>query len=143
MALTLPLFFSLTYFSIESGHALSVAQKLESVVRDGGRLACKDVQESLLPSGTTANQKVVNDIKNMLKAEGYNTTNVVVAITHAGGPSDGQTFDLADPDNAYQMLKISIKIPYSDVGIFPWSISPSLMMESTLIASRGRSTLSN
>ena len=89
MAMVLPLFMTLTFVSIESGHALNVAQKLEAVVRDGGRLASKDIEPALLVGGITANQKVTNDIKNMLKAEGYPATNIVVTILHA----DGATMD--------------------------------------------------
>ena len=141
MALVLPVFITMTFFSIEAGHALNVSQKLESVVRDGGRLAMKDVDPSLLPGGMTSNQKVTNDIKNMLKAEGYPATNIVVSIVHADGATVGQTFDLALVANQYKLMKISVSIPYADVGIFPMRISRTTVMEASLIASRGRSTL--
>ena len=141
LAMVLPLIVTMTFCSIEAGHALNVSQKLESVIRDGGRLAMKDIDPSLLPGGLTANQKVTNDIKNMLKAEGYSTTNVVVSIVHADGSTVGQTFDLALVANQYKLMRISVTIPYSDVGIFPMRISPTTIMEASLIASRGRSTL--
>ncbi len=141
MAMVLPLFMTLTFVSIESGHALNVAQKLEAVVRDGGRLASKDIEPALLVGGITANQKVTNDIKNMLKAEGYPATNIVVTILHADGATMGQNFDLALSTNQYKMFRITVTIPYSDVKMFPMGLSSSTILKADLVASRGRSTL--
>lgn len=141
MAMVLPLFMTLTFVSIESGHALNVAQKLEAVVRDGGRLAAKDIPPALLVGGITANEKVTNDIKNMLKAEGYPATNIVVTILHADGANVGQTFDLGLSTNQYKMFRITITIPYADVKLFPMGLKPSPTLRATMVASRGRSTL--
>lgn len=141
MAMVLPLFMTVTFGSIEIGHALNVSQKLNSVVRDGGRLAAKDIDPALLAGGVTANQKVINDIKNMLKAEGYNTANVVVTITHADGATVGQTFDLSLSTNQYKLMKIRATIPYADVGIFPMKISGSAVLDAELVAAKGRATM--
>ncbi len=141
LAIVLPVFMSLAFVSIETGHALKVSQALESAIRDGGRLATKDVDPSLLAGGITANQKVINDIKNMLRAEGYSTTNVAVSIVYADGPTVGQTFDLSLTSNQYKLMKITVSIPYSDVRMFPMSISQSSVLKSTLIASKGRASL--
>ena len=91
--------------------------------------------------GVTANQKVINDIKNMLKAEGYNTANVIVTITHADGATVGQTFDLSLSTNQYKLMKIRLTIPYSDVGIFPMKISGSALLDAELVAAKGRATM--
>ena len=141
MAMVLPLFMTLTFVSIESGHALNVAQKLEAVVRDGGRLASKDIPPALLVGGITANQKVTNDIKNMLKAEGYPATNIVVTIVHADGATMGQNFDLALSTNQYKMFRITVTIPYADVKMFPMGLKSNPTIKADLVASRGRSTL--
>ncbi len=143
LALVLPLFVTLTFVSIELGHALNMVQKLESAARNGGRLAAKDVPPALLAGGLTANQKVINDIKNMLRADGFPPTSLVVSIVHADGASVGQTFDLADAGQQYQMMKITVSIPYADVKMFPLPmlIQQSAVLSSTLIVSRGRSTL--
>ena len=143
LALVLPLFVTLTFVSIELGHALNMVQKLESAARNGGRLAAKDVPPALLAGGLTANQKVINDIKNMLRADGFPPNNIAITIVHADGASVGQTFDLADADNQYQMMKITLTIPYADVKMFPLPmlIQQSTMLTSKLIVSRGRSTL--
>ena len=141
--MVLPLFVTLTFVSIELGHALNLAQKLESATRNGGRLASKDVPPALLVGGITANQKVTTDIKNMLRAEGLPDTNLVVSIVHADGATVGQPFDLALTTNQYKLMKITVSIPYTDVKLFPipMSISQSTVLSASLIASRGRSTL--
>ena len=139
----LPVFMAVTFTSIEIGHALNLSQKLEAIVRDAGRLASKDVDPSLLVGGVTHNQKVINDIKNMMKAERMPITNAVVTIVHADGATAGQTFDLSLASNQYKMMKIRITIPYGDVGIFPMKISRTLILDATLVTSRGRSTLTN
>ncbi len=142
MAMVLPLFMTVTFGSIEIGHALNVSQKLHSVVRDGGRLASKDVEPALLVGGVTANQKVINDIKNMLKAEGYNTANVTVTITHADGANVGQPFDISLSTNQYKLMKIRLTVPYSDVGIFPMRLGAATILDAELVAAKGRATMS-
>ncbi|RLS38131.1 MAG: pilus assembly protein [Planctomycetota bacterium] len=141
MAMVLPLFMTVTFGSIEIGHALNVSQKLSAVVRDGGRLASKDVDPALLAGGITANQKVINDIKNMLKAEGYNTTNVIVTITYADGANVGQPFDISLSTNQYKLMRIRLTVPYSDVGIFPMKISSSALLDAELVTAKGRATM--
>ena len=141
MALVLPIFMTLTFVSIETGHALNVSQKLQTVVRDAGRLAGKDIDPSLLAGGITANQKITNDIKNILRAEGYPVTNMGVTIVYADGASVGQTFDLGLASNAYKMFRITVTIPYNDVKMFPMGIKSAPVLKATLVASRGRSTL--
>ncbi len=141
-AIVLPLFMTLTFASIEAGHALSVVQKLESVVREGGRMASKDVPTALL-DGLTPNQKVTHDIQNMLKADGFPAANIVVAIVHADGATAGQTFDLALKANQYKLMRITVTIPYADVSMLPWSIDQSAVLRASLVTSRGRSSLNN
>ena len=141
LAMVLPLFMTLTFVSMEMGHALNVVQKLESTVRDGGRIAAKDIPPALLGGGITSNQKVANDIKNMLRAEGYPATNIVVTIVHADGATAGLTFDLSNSANQYKLMLITVTIPYNDVKMFPLSITPSTLLSASLVVSRGRSTM--
>lgn len=142
MALVLPLFMTLTFVSIEMGHALSVVQKLESAIREGGRMASKDVEPSVR-GGLTPNQKVALDIQNMLKADGFPASNIAVSIVHADGATAGQTFDLGLKANQYKLMRISVTIPYDDVSLLPMSIDSSTILRASLVTSRGRSSLNN
>lgn len=142
LAVVMPVFVGITFLAIESGHSLNMAQKLETAVRSGGRLAAKDVDTALLGS-QTANEKVVTDIKNMLKADGFPVASVTVTITHADGPTAGQTFDLSLATNQYKLMRISASIPYSAISMFPLGTSPGNTIGATLVQSRGRSTLNN
>jgi len=142
LALVLPVFLTLTFGAVEVGYAINVSQKLESIVRDAGRLAAKDIDPALLVGGITPNQKVINDVRNMMRAEGYNTANVAVTIVHADGATAGQSFDLSLATNQYKMMKIRVTIPYTDVRILKMRIASSTVLDATLVVSRGRSTLS-
>ncbi len=102
----------------------------------------QDIDATLL-NGGTANERVTNDIKNILRAEGYPASSITVTITHAIGANVGQTFDLGAPGNAYGIMKIEVSVPYSKVSMFPFSISEGTALKASMVASRGRSTLTN
>lgn len=142
LAVVMPVLFGITFLGLESGNALNMAQKLESAVRSGGRLAAKDIDKAIL--GTqTANVKVINDIKNMLKADGFPVASVTVTITHADGPTMGQAFDLSLTTNQYKLMRITATLPYSAVSMFPLGTNPNRTISASLVQSRGRSTLNN
>lgn len=142
LAVVTPVFTTLVFLGIESGHALNMSQKLHGAVRDGGRLAAKDVDKSLL-NGQTANEKVIGDIKNLLKAEGFPAASITLTITHADGANAGQPFDLSDTNNQYKLMKVSATVPYNSVSLFPTPLGPTQTLSANLIQMRGRSTLSN
>ena len=130
LAVTLPLFLTLVLGIAEMGAALDASQRLSAAVREGARAAASDLSDRI-PQGQTVNGKVIQDIKNMLAAGGMDSNDVTITITHADGASEGQTFDLEDPDNYLKYFKVSAEIDYGDVGMFP----PSIMAERKLSAS--------
>jgi Flp pilus assembly protein TadG len=120
-----PLFVALFMGMLQAGTNFSVAQQLYSSLRQAGRLASQDFSEKL-QVGQTANDKVISDVKNQLKAYGIDTTNVQVTITHADGASAGTTFDLQDTNNDLKYFKLEITVPYSAVnknGFLPNTLS--------------------
>jgi Flp pilus assembly protein TadG len=117
-AVMAPLFLMLVLGVVEIGYALDASNTLYGVVREGGRLASQDFRKTL-PPGQTANQKVIQDIKNMLTAAGINGTNVTVTIEHADAP--GSTFDLEDPDNYLDYFRIRVQVAYENVSTIPGS----------------------
>ncbi len=141
LALVLPIFMTIAFVAIESGHALNKVQVLEGAVRDGGRMAAKDIEPSLLLAGQTANDKVITDIKNMLVAEGFPIASLTVTLTHADGANVGQTFDLSLASNQHKLVKVKVTCPYTAVSMFPMSMGTSRILDGTLVVSRGRSTL--
>jgi Flp pilus assembly protein TadG len=112
-AVMAPLFLMLALGVMEIGYALDASNTLYGVVREGGRLASQDFSKSLAP-GQTANEKVIQDIKNMLTAAGIDGSNVTVTIEHADSP--GTTFDLENPDNYLDYFRIRVQVAYENVS---------------------------
>ena len=95
-AIIAPVFLTLVLGTIELGNALRVSNTLSAAVRQGGRLSAMD-WEGIVPTGTTANQKVTDDIRNFITAAGLPGNQVTITITSAEGIDQGQPFDLALP----------------------------------------------
>lgn len=116
-----PLFVALVMGAVQSGMNLDMQIKIQAAIRQAGRLAAMDYSKRLQP-GQTGNQKVIQDIKNVLIAEGLPGNDATITITHADGPNAGSTFDLASSANDLQLFKIQIEIPYSALnsdGLLP------------------------
>lgn len=111
-AIMAPLFLLLVLGVVEMGYALNASNTMYGVVREGGRLASQDFSKNLAP-GQTANDKIVQDLRNMLTAAGIDGTDATITIEHADSP--GTTFDLEDPDNYLQYFRIRIEIDFEDV----------------------------
>mgnify|MGYP002623110810 FL=1 len=117
-AIMTPLFVLLIMGTMEAGNSLELGMQLTAAVREGGRLASMDWQETV-PNGMTANEKVAQDIRNFLTATGVPGEQVEIAITSAEGSDAGQPFDLSDPNNRLRLFEISASIPYSAYNAAP------------------------
>lgn len=139
-ALMAPLFIALFMGTLQAGTNFGVSQQLHSSLRQAGRLASQDFSDKV-PTGQTANQKVIADIKNQLKANGIDSTNVTVTITHANGAQAGTTFDLSNASNDLKYFKLSVTVPYSAVnknGFLPNTISN---LTASIVFRKGKSML--
>lgn len=141
-ALVTPLFLTIVLGIGEMSCALSASQNLSTAVREGGRLAASNMSEQI-PQGSTANAKVIQDIKNMLAASGIDSTTVNVTITYADGADAGKTFDLQDPNNYLKYFKITAKIDYSQVSMGLVHIMKGQSLSSSVVFRLGYSALSS
>jgi Flp pilus assembly protein TadG len=139
-AVMVPLFLMLVMGTWEMGSALTAGTKMAAAVREGGRLASMDYEESL-GSGQTANQKVEQDIKNFLTASSIPGDVVTVTITHADGPTAGQTFNLQDPANYLKLFRITATVEYEDISSFPMDYMAGESVEASLVFRMGRVSL--
>ena len=139
-AIVVPLFLSLVLGIVEMSRALDVSTNLTSAIREGGRLVSMDYTDSI-PTGMTTNQKVIQDIRNMLKAAGIPEDKVTISITHADGASAGQDFDFDDPANKLQNFKIAASVPYADVSLFPAKIMTNQNVSAILVMRMGRGSV--
>ena len=139
-ALIAPLFVALAMGTIQTGMAITAAQTLTTALREGGRLASMDYTRRL-QSGQTINQKVIQDIKNFLSAEGINGNQVTITITAADGANAGSTFDLSNPVNELAMFKIHAVIPYSAITSVTFYPHTNQTISASIVYRKGKSTL--
>ena len=120
-AVTLPLLIVMVLGILEIGAALRASSILQSACRESGRLTGLSAMDLkyIIKDNRTRNQKIEQDLKNFLTAAGLRGNNSTVTITHACGASVGQTFNLADPLNDLQLVKVEVTMPYSSVSAFP------------------------
>lgn len=139
-AVMAPVFLILTLGSVELGYALNASNTLYGALREGGRLASQD-WSSMLEPNETANEKVIQDIKNMLTAARIPGDAVTISITHAEGSSTGQPFDLEDQDNYLKMFTISAEVPYEDVTLISGHFLRNQKLSAQISFRMGRVTL--
>lgn len=121
LAVISPLFVLLILGAVQSGINLDMQTKMQAAVRQAGRLASMDYSKRV-QANQTGNQKVIQDIKNVLTAEGLAGNAATVTITHAEGENAGSTFNLSSTANDLQYFKITVEIPYSalnSTGLLP------------------------
>lgn len=140
-ALTAPLFVLLVIGICEMGRSVNASSQVAAAIRDGGRLACMDFR-SLIPAGSTANQKIADDIRAFLNAGGFPGNQVTITITHAEGSRQGQNFDLSDPDNYLKLFRITATIPYVQVSNVPIVFMRGRNIVSSVVFRRGRVNMS-
>jgi Flp pilus assembly protein TadG len=136
-AIVLPLFLTLVLGVLEIGRSLETSTTMYAALREAGRLAGQDYQP-LLPSGTTINEKVEQDIRNFLTASGLDGDDFDITIEHADGGSAGSTFDLSDADNQLQLFKLTAEVEYSEISIFPFEFMAGQTLRSSLVFRLGR-----
>ena len=117
-AVVLPLFLTLLLGSVEIGTALRATTIMQSAVREAGRLASMDWRY-VVEDGDTPNDKVERDIRNFVTASGLPGDDLVISIEFGEGDSEGQDFDISDPDNNLELMLIEVELPYSSISLFP------------------------
>ncbi len=140
LALIAPLFIALIMGMLQAGTNFSASQQMYASLRQAGRLASQDFSDKLA-TGQTANDKVIADIKNQLRANGIDATNATVTITHANGSNAGSTFDLSNTANDLQYFKLNVTVPYAAVnknGFLPNTVSN---LSASIVFRKGKSML--
>jgi Flp pilus assembly protein TadG len=139
-AVLIPLFLMLVLGTWEMGTALTAGTKMAAAIREGGRLASMDFQDTL-GDDETINEKVIKDIKNFLTASGIPGDMVTITITHADGENAGEDFDLADGANYLELFTIRALVNYEDISTFPLDYMAGQQVEAKLVFRKGRVSL--
>lgn len=117
-AVVLPMLLILVLGLIEVGTAMRAATIMQSAVREAGRMANLNWSKHV-GAGDTPNAKIERDLRNFVTASGLPGEDLVVTIEHANGTQAGQEFDLSNPDNNLELVKIRMELPYSSISLFP------------------------
>lgn len=137
-ALLAPLFVTLTLGTIQTGLAIDATQRLENAAHGGGRLAAMDFSDKL-QGNQTGNQKVIQDIKNILSVDKIPANQVTVTITHAEGAQAGSNFDLSDKNNDLKLFRIHIEVPYTAACAIRFMPHASTKLTGSAVLRKGRS----
>lgn len=133
-----PVLLAVTVGMLELSRVYTVQNTLETAAREGARFASLD-RTGMLMNGQTANQKLINDVKNFLAATGIAKTDITVQVLDA---ETGATFDLDDEDNDLKLFQIKIDVPYSKVSLSPVKHYHAYNLSAALTFRNGRATLS-
>lgn len=136
-AIVAPVMVTLVLGLIQSSYSIDATHKLHAAVRQAGRLAGMDYSE-LLQTGQTGNEKVIQDIRNQLTAEGLPGSSATISITNA---ETGGAFDLDDTGNNLELFKIRVEIPFStamDINVIP---APFQKLSAEIVFRKGKTTL--
>jgi Flp pilus assembly protein TadG len=139
-AVLVPLFLMLVMGTWEMGTALTAGTKMAAAIREGGRLASMDFQDTLT-GDETINEKVIKDIKNFLTASGIPGDAVDITITRADGENAGEDFDLSDQANYLELFTIRALVDYEDISTFPLKYMAGQQVEAKLVFRKGRVSL--
>ncbi|MCH2210330.1 MAG: pilus assembly protein [Fuerstiella sp.] len=117
-AIILPMMLVLVLGLIELGTALRATTIMQSAVREAGRLASMDWRY-VVEDGDTPNDKVEQDIRNLVTASGLPGEDLIVNIEYAEGDSEGSAFDISNPNNELELMLIEVELPYASISLFP------------------------
>jgi len=112
-AFVAPILLALVLGMTELTRMFEVQNLLDSSAREGARLASID-RDGMLQDGQSTNDKLVNDVKNMLASNGVPRDAVNVEVRNHGNPE--ADFDLDDPANFLELFDVLVSVDYSEIG---------------------------
>lgn len=134
-----PVLLAVVVGMLELSRVYSVQNTLETAAREGARFASLD-RTDMLMQGQTANQKLINDVKNFLASTGMSKNDITVQVVDAASPTT--PFDLDAPANDLRLFQIKIDVPYSKVSLSPVKHYHNYNLSAALTFRNGRATLS-
>lgn len=135
-----PLLLAVIVGLIELSRVYSVQNTLETAAREGARFAALD-RSGMMLGGKTANQKLIDDVKNYLASNNINPDKVNVKVTKADDPETD--FSLDDPANDLELFQVRVDVPYSDVSYTPVSDANDYSLNAALTFRNGRAVVTD
>lgn len=138
-AIVAPILLALTFGILQMGRAFEMQTLLDTAAREGARFASID-RDGLLASGQTANQKLMNDVKNFLASNGIPKDKITVSVKSHTNPT--AEFNLEDPANDLKLFDVNVSVNFSAVSLQPVSASNDYALHAKVVFRNGRATIS-
>lgn len=138
-AIVAPILVGIVFGMIQVGRMFEVQNLLDVAAREGARFASIDRTELLAP-GESANEKLINDVKNFLATNGVPEDAVTVEIKDHDNP--GTDFDLDDPANDLKLFEVRISVNWSEVSMRPVTTAEDHPLTAKVVFRNGRATIS-
>ena len=138
-ALVLPFIVATILGLIEVTRAYDVQNLLETGAREGARFASMD-RSGMLQEGVSSNQKLIQDVVNLMASSGVPADDVQVVIRDYASPES--PFNLDDPANDLKLFEVELSVPFSSVSLTPISEANDYTLSASIIFRNGRATLS-
>ncbi len=139
-AIVAPILLALVLGMIELGRAFEMQNLLEVAAREGARFASMD-REGMLAPDESANDKLVQDVKNFLASNGIPHDKINVAVKDHENPE--QDFDLDDPENDLKLFEVRITVDWSSMSLTPVSAGNDHPLAAKVVFRNGRATISD
>lgn len=137
-ALIAPVFLVLTLGVVEVSRMFELQNQLSVAAREGARMATME-RSGLVPEGQSTNAKVIQDVKNLLKAQGLDPDDVNVQIVDHEDPT--KAFNLDDPANSLKYFEVRISVPYQ-AGYTPPDLT-DFSLHSKIVFRNSKGQMSN
>jgi hypothetical protein len=139
-AIVAPILLAIVFGMIEMGRAFEMQNLLEVAAREGARFASMD-RDGMLEPDESANDKMIEDVKNFLATNGIPRDDIQVQIKDHENPD--QDFDLDDPENDLKLFEVSITVDWSSMSLTPVTTGNDHPMTARVVFRNGRATISD
>ena len=103
--------------------------------------AALNAVRNYLDPGESATDKLKEDVKNFLAANGVPAGEISVDVKDHENPEDD--FDIDDPENDLKLFDVTISVDWSAVSLTPVSAGSDHSLTATVVFRNGRATISN
>lgn len=137
-AVIAPLFLTMVIGLLQGSKLFDSHSVMAQAARDGARLGAMD-RADWVAQGIQSNDKIAQDVRNTLAASGFDPDDVDVFIEF---PDDhGNTFDLDDPANDFQLFELRIEVPLSPLSTTHTNNENQFKMVSKVVFRNSKSTI--
>lgn len=138
-AIMAPILLAITFGIFQMGRAFEMQTLLDTAAREGARFASID-RDGLVAVGQTANQKLINDVKNFLASNGIPKDKITVSVKDHTNPT--ADFDLDDSANDLKLFDVNVSVNYSAISLQPVAAADDYALHAKVVFRNGRATMS-